>query len=61
MPKGEERQLPAVEIEKWIGLVKNASPLVIPPGGAQVQVNLCAITHGILQTRGGLRDVSFEN
>lgn len=62
MPKEQERQLPPVEIDKqWMGLVLNSSPLAVPPGGATKQNNVCCLSPGILQTRGGIRDVVFEN
>lgn len=61
MPKEQERQLAPVEIEKWLGLVKNSSPLATPPGAASDQRNICCLTPGILQVRAGLRDVVFEN
>lgn len=61
MPKEQERQLAPVEIEKWLGVVKNASPISLPPGAAKNQTNICSLSPGILQTRGGMRDVVFEN
>jgi hypothetical protein len=46
-------------IEKWAGLVTNASPYAIPPGAAVTQVNLQALNPGQLSVRPGLNAVSF--
>jgi hypothetical protein len=48
-------------IEKWAGLVTNASPYVIPPGAAVTQVNLQAIVAGRLAVRLGQNPVSFSS
>jgi len=45
MPKGEERQLPPVAIEKWLGLIKNASPLSVPTGGDDADIGWRVIGH----------------
>ena len=47
-------------IEKWAGLVTNASPYVIPPGSAVTQVNLQVLTPGRLSVRPGTVSVSFS-
>lgn len=46
-------------IDKWAGLVTNASPYAIPPGAAVTQVNLQCIRPGELQVRPGTTQVSF--
>lgn len=46
-------------IEKWAGLVTNASPYAIPPGAAVTQVNLQAIVPGQVSVRPGSTNVSF--
>lgn len=48
-----------IVIEKWAGLVTNASPYAIPPGAAVTQVNLQVISPGQLTVRPGLASVSF--
>jgi hypothetical protein len=50
-----------IVIEKWGGLVTNASPYVLPPGAAVTQVNLQAIAPGRLQVRPGLAAMSFSS
>lgn len=45
-------------IDKWPGLVTNASPYAIPPGAAATQVNLQAINPGQLVVRAGLTAVT---
>lgn len=61
MPKTGERQLPAVHIDTWRGTFSNLDPHEIPPGGAQKQINLQLTTRGVLETRGGQRQLNFEN
>lgn len=48
-----------IAIEKWAGLVTNASPYALPPGAAVVQVNLQAISPGQVSVRPGLNAVTF--
>lgn len=48
-------------IEKWAGLVTNASPYSIPPGSAVTQVNLQVISPGQLVVRPGTEAVSFAS
>lgn len=48
-----------ISIEKWAGLVTNASPYSVPPGAAVTQVNLQCISPGRLEVRPGLSAVSF--
>lgn len=50
-----------IVIEKWAGLVTNASPYAIPPGAAVTQVNLQAIAPGKLSVRPGTRGVAFAS
>lgn len=50
-----------ITIEKWAGLVTNASPYAIPPGAAVTQVNLQAIAPGQLAVRPGLQAVTFDS
>jgi hypothetical protein len=44
-------------ISKWGGLVTQASPYAIPPGGAQQQVNFTLSKPGQLTSRGGMREM----
>lgn len=50
-----------ITIEKWAGLVTNASPYAIPPGAAVTQVNLQVIAPGQLVARPGTAAVSFAS
>lgn len=50
-----------IVIEKWAGLVTNASPYAIPPGAAVTQVNLQAIMPGLLTVRPGHNAVTFAS
>ena len=50
-----------IVIDKWSGLVTNASPYGIPPGAAVTQVNLQAIVPGELRVRPGHNAVSFAS
>ena len=48
-----------ITIDKFAGLVTNASPYSIPPGAAVTQVNLQVISPGQLNVRPGSTTVSF--
>lgn len=48
-----------IVIEKWAGLVTNASPYSLPATAAVTQVNLQCLSPGELTTRKGLTSVSF--
>lgn len=61
MAKSGEHQVPPVEIDAWRGMFSNVSPQAIPAGGTQKQINVASFSPGILETRAGARDVSFEN
>lgn len=50
-----------ISVEKWAGLVTNASPYAIPPGAAVTQVNLQVISPGQLIVRPGTSAVSFTS
>jgi len=50
-----------IVIEKWGGLVTNASPYAIPPGAAVEQVNLQCIVPGKVTVRQGLQAVTFAS
>jgi len=50
-----------IVIEKWAGLVTNASPYAIPPGAAVTQVNLQVIAPGQIVVRPGTAAVSFSS
>lgn len=47
-------------IEKWAGLVTNASPYSVPPGAAVTQVNVQVINPGQLVVRNGHTNVSWS-
>lgn len=48
-----------IVIEKWAGLVTNASPYALPPGAAATQVNLQVLNPGQIVVRPGLVNVSW--
>lgn len=48
-------------IDKWAGLVTNASPYAIPPGAAVTQVNLQVIAPGRISVRPGTVAASFSS
>lgn len=50
-----------ISVEKWAGLVTNASPYSLPPGAAVTQVNLQALSPGQLTVRQGVAAVSFAS
>ena len=50
-----------IVIEKWPGLVTNASPYAIPPGAAVTQVNAQVLSPGMLTVRDGLTGVQWSS
>lgn len=50
-----------IVIEKWPGLITNASPYAIPPGAAVEQINLQCIVPGKVTVRPGLQAISFSS
>jgi hypothetical protein len=50
-----------IVIEKWAGLVTNASPYSIPPGAAVTQVNLQVLVPGQVSVRPGHNAVTFAS
>jgi hypothetical protein len=50
-----------IVIEKWTGLVTNASPYVLPSGAAVTQVNLQLVVPGQLSVRPGLVPVTWSS
>lgn len=48
-------------IEKWAGLVTNASPYAIPSGAAVTQVNLQVLVPGQVSVRPGHNAVTFAS
>lgn len=50
-----------IVIDKWNGLVTNASPYAIPPGAAVTQVNLQSIIPGQVSVRLGHNAMSFAS
>lgn len=48
-----------ISVEKWAGLVTNASPYALPPGSAVTQVNLQCIAPGQLNVRPGTTSLTF--
>ena len=43
-----------ITIEKWSGLITNASPYALPGGACSVQTNLQCLRPGELRGRGGM-------
>lgn len=50
-----------IVIEKWPGLITNASPYAIPAGAAVRQVNVQVIRPGELSARDGLAAVTWSS
>ena len=50
-----------IVIEKWSGLVTNASPYAIPSGAAVTQVNVQAIIPGQMSVRPGMANVTWAS
>lgn len=50
-----------IVIDKWMGLVANASPYSIPAGAAVQQVNLQCLVPGKLTVRSGLSPLTFTS
>lgn len=50
-----------ITIDKWAGLVTNASPYSLPPGAAVTQVNLQVLSPGELNVRTGSTTVTFAS
>lgn len=48
-----------IQIEKWAGLVTNASPYAIPPGATVEQVNVQCLVPGQLTVRPGMQPVTM--
>ena len=49
-----------ITVEKWSGLVTNASAYSLPPGAAVTQVNLQILNPGQLTGRDGTVSVTFS-
>lgn len=50
-----------IVIDKWTGLVTNASPYAIASGAAVTQVNLQAIVPGRVSVRPGMQAVTWAS
>jgi hypothetical protein len=50
-----------IVIEKFPGLITNASPYALPPGAAVTQVNVQSRIPGALVVRDGLTGVTFSS
>lgn len=50
-----------IVIQKWPGLITNASPYAIQPGAAVSQVNVQVIRPGQLSARDGLSAVTWSS
>jgi hypothetical protein len=48
-------------ISQWAGLLTQASPYAIPPGGAQQQVNFVLSSQGQITSRGGMATTVFRS
>lgn len=46
-------------LSPFVGRVSDADPHDIPPGAAQLQVNMTCTRSGILTGRGGMRPISY--
>lgn len=47
-----------ISIEKWSGMITNASPYALPGGACVHQANIQCLTPGQLQLRGGMQSVA---
>ena len=50
-----------IVIDKWTGLVTNASPYAIPSGAAVTQVNVQVIVPGQITVRPGMVNVTWSS
>lgn len=50
-----------ITVDKWLGLVTNASPYGLQPGAAVTQVNIQIVSPGQLSVRPGAAAVSFAS
>jgi hypothetical protein len=50
-----------IVIDKWTGMVTNASPYAIPSGAAVTQVNVQAIVPGQINVRPGMVNVTWSS
>jgi hypothetical protein len=50
-----------IVIDKWAGLVTNASPYSLPPGAAVQQINLQCLVPGKITVRPGMQAVTFAS
>jgi hypothetical protein len=48
-------------VQKWLGLVNNASPYALPAGSMIEQINLQSVIPGQLTCRRGLTTMSFTS
>ena len=48
-----------IQIDKWAGLVTNASPYSIPPGATVEQINVQCLVPGQLTVRPGMQPVTM--
>lgn len=61
MPSSENtNQTQVNSMRDFPGLVLNADPREVPPGAGQVQINAASEQVGLLQSRRGLRVVTFD-
>ncbi len=49
------------KMTQWPGLISNADPHDLPPGGGVIQENFSCVTPGKLTGRKGLRAAMFSN
>ncbi len=50
-----------IQIDRWSGLVTNASPYAIPPGATVQQINLQCLVPGKLTARPGMQALAFAS
>ena len=51
----------SIDMSDFPGMLRNQDPQDLPPGGAEVQLNLACIERGQMRSRGGMRQVTFED
>lgn len=56
-----EQARSGVEIRDFAGVINNADRIDLPPGAADEQKNICSIKAGEMVSRGGWKQVTFED
>jgi hypothetical protein len=60
MPSSPETPDRTTTIQKFTGIITEVSPVALPPGASENQVNLTNEERGVAQSRKALRPVTFN-